>query len=156
MSSKRMSLALKYMQAANEMDFSTIMAMRSPSCSHLFHPSSLGVRPPIDNATYEANLVRFKDIISGFPMTIKETLEDEKKNQIMIWAEGGQSWFPEAKDPGFSEEEWNFTREYIFILSLDESGEKIERMVEFVDTKATEQLRLLLARAQENVKKAKE
>jgi len=89
-------------------------------------------------------------------MTIKETLEDEKKNQIMIWAEGGQSWFPEAKDPGFSEEEWNFTREYIFILSLDESGEKIERMVEFVDTKATEQLRLLLARAQENVKKAKE
>jgi hypothetical protein len=156
MTSKCLSVALKYIQAANEMDFSTIMAMRAPSCTHHFHPSSLGIRPPINNATYEVNLVRFKEIISGFPMTIKETLEDEKKNQIMIWAEGGQTWFPEAKDPGLSDDEWNFTREYIFILSLDESGEKIEKMVEFVDTKATEQLRLLLARAQENVKKAKE
>ena len=110
----------------------------------------------MDNTTYEAQLVRFKDIITGFPMTIKETLEDEKKNQIMVWAEGGQSWAPEAKDPGLSEEEWNFTREYIFILSLDESGEKVERTVEFVDTKATEQLRMLFARAMENIKKAKE
>ncbi|KAE9366346.1 hypothetical protein N431DRAFT_351433 [Stipitochalara longipes BDJ] len=156
MTSKRMSVALKYMQAANEMDISTIMALRTPNCTHHFHPSSLGTRPPIDNTTYEANLLRFKDIISSFPMVIKETLEDEKKNQIMIWAEGGQSWFPEAKDPGLSEEEWNFTREYIFIVSLDESGDKIEKMVEFLDTKATEQLRLLLARAMENVKKAKE
>jgi len=87
-------------------------------------------------------------------MTIKETLEDEKKNQIMVWAVGGQSWFPQAMDPGLSEEEWNFEREYIFILSLDESVENIERIVEFVDTKATEQLRMLTMRAIENVKKA--
>jgi hypothetical protein len=151
-----MAVALKYVQAANTMDIATIMAIRTPSCTHHFHPSSLGPRPPMDNTTFEASILRFKDIISGFPMTIKETLEDEKKNQIMVWAEGGQNWFPEAKDPGLSEEEWNFKREYIFILSMDESGEKIQKMVEFVDSKATEQLRVLGARAVENVKKAKE
>jgi hypothetical protein len=129
------------------------MALRTPTCTHHFHPSSLGSRPPADNATYEAGLLRFKPVISGFSVAVKEVMEDEKQNRIIVWAEAGQTWASAAVDSSFSKEEWGFTREYMFILSIDESKEKIERVVEFVDSKATEQLRVLMARALENVEK---
>jgi hypothetical protein len=49
-------------------------------------------------------------------------MEDEKQNKVIVCASGGTIWHPDAKDPGLSEEEWNFTSKYIFILSMDENG----------------------------------
>jgi hypothetical protein len=148
MTSARYSTALKYLEASNVLDLSAIMSLRSATCTHIFAP---GERPPVDNTTYEAGLHRFKDIIFGFPVTVKEVMEDEKLNRIIFWASGGVRWNPAAKDPGLSEEEWNFKGEYMIVLSMDETGEKIERVLEFVDSKATEYLRTLMARAWVNI-----
>lgn len=152
MTSGRVLTASKYLKAADEMDIDAIMSLRSPICSHHYAPASLGELPPLDNATYQASLLRFKDIISGFEITNKEVMEDDKQNRIMIWASARTIWYPAAKDPGITEEEWDFRTEYVFILSMDESQEKIVKVVEFVDSKATEQWRQLVARAMENVK----
>jgi hypothetical protein len=38
-------------------------------------------------------------------------------------------------------------------LSMDESGEKIERIVEFLDSKAAEYGRMLIARARDNLER---
>jgi hypothetical protein len=139
------------MEAAKNVNLAGMMALRTPTCTHIFAPASLGVRPPLDNAAYEANLLRFKGLISGFPMTVKEVMEDEKQSRVIAWVAGGQEWNPAAKDPGLSEAEWGLVREFIFIFSLDESGEKIERIVEFLNSKGTEQMRKAMVRAAHNL-----
>lgn len=153
MTSKRLATVLKYIEAANILDIETIMSLRAPACISEFHPSSLSPSPVIrDNAAYAAGLAPFKTIILGFPVTIKQILEDEKQNSIMIWAEGATEWIPAVMDDEVEVEEWRFVREFIFIMGMDESGEKIEKVVEFVDSKATERLRTLIVRAFENRK----
>jgi len=153
MSSTRRATALKYLDAASTFDLDAIMALRSPDCTHEFHPPSVGVRPPLDNTAYEAQLRQFKDIVVGFPVTIKEIIEDDKENRLMVLLESSQTWSSDAKDAGLSEEEWAFSREYVFVLTMDETGEKITRVVEFLDSKGTEQLRVLVARATGNMMK---
>jgi hypothetical protein len=59
-----------------------------------------------------------------------------------------------VKDDGIEEKEWVYEGEYIFIFSMDESGEKIVRTVEFLDSKGTaEKLGVLMKRANENREK---
>ena len=59
----------------------------------------------------------------------------------------------DVKDAGLSDEEWSYRGEYIFILTMDESQEKIIRVLEFVDSKGTDRLRELMARARANLEK---
>lgn len=152
MTSTRYATALKYIKAAKDFDLNAIMALRTPTCTHHLHPSSLGTRVD-DNAAYETHLLRFKSIITGFPIVAKEIIEDEKQNRVVLLVESGQTWVPAAMDPSFSEEEWGFKREYVFILSMDESQEKVEKVIEFLDSKGTDQFRALITRAFENIKK---
>ncbi|CZR67671.1 uncharacterized protein PAC_17570 [Phialocephala subalpina] len=152
MVSTRYSTAMKFFKAADDVDLLGLMAIRSPTCLHYFAPTaSSGPRPPLDNTTYEAHMNQFGAVAQAFPMTIKEIMEDQTQNRVMIWATGGATWKDEAMDSGLSAEEWKFEGEWMFIFSMDESGEKIDRVVEFVDTKATDKLRTLMARALGNV-----
>ena len=89
------------------------------------------------------------------PLTTKEIMEDEKQNRVIVWCSGVLRFKDIVKDPGLSDDEWEYHGEYIFILSMDESGEKVERSLEFVDSKATERLRILMARAHNNLVAAK-
>jgi len=54
-------------------------------------------------------------------------------------------------DEGLSKGEWVYEGEYVFMFWMDESGERIERTVEFLDSKGTEEvLRPLMVRARGN------
>jgi len=52
------------------------------------------------------------------------------------------------------EAEWEYTGEYIFILDMDEEG-RITRVVEFLDSLATERVRGLMGKARRNLAKGK-
>lgn len=41
------------------------------------------------------------------------------------------------KDDEISQTEWVYKGEYIFLLAMDETGKKIIRIIEFLDSKAT-------------------
>ncbi|KIN06916.1 hypothetical protein OIDMADRAFT_15958 [Oidiodendron maius Zn] len=151
MTSTRIKTALKLMDAVNKMDMATALSLRTPTCTHLFAPDSLGARPPLDNTAYTAQLSGFSSAVKEMPVTIKEIMEDEKQNRVIVWSTGLLRFQDIAKDEGLSDEQWEHRGEYIFILSMDESGEKIERVVEFVDSKAAENLRTLVARAKKNL-----
>lgn len=69
---------------------------------------------------------------------------------MVVWATSETRFHDEVMDGGIAAEEWKYRGEYIFILSMDEKGEKIERVVEFVDSKGTDRLRVLMARAKKN------
>lgn len=72
---------------------------------------------------------------------------------MVVWATSETKFFDAVKDSGLSDEEWIYRGEYMFILSMDESQEKIKRVVEFLDSKATERLRGLIKRAKDNKQK---
>ena len=54
-------------------------------------------------------------------------------------------------DHSLSSEDWIFKGEYIFILELSDDGSQVSRVVEFLDSKKTEELRVLFKRARKNL-----
>lgn len=74
---------------------------------------------------------------------------------VVVWATGKPQFREEAKDyEVFSKKQWDYVGEFVFMLSMDETGEKIKRIDEFVDTKGTElKLWPLAMRALDNMGK---
>lgn len=78
-------------------------------------------------------------------------MEDEKLNRVVVWATSEAKFREEVMD-GNDEEDWVYKGEYVFIFSMDESG-KIERVVEFLDSKVAEKVMRLTGRAKENLER---
>lgn len=72
---------------------------------------------------------------------------------VVVWCTGSPQWREELKDYElFSEDQWGYVGEFIFMLTMDEKGEKITKIVEFVDSKGTDhKLWPLAERAMENL-----
>ncbi|KUJ10195.1 uncharacterized protein LY89DRAFT_689999 [Mollisia scopiformis] len=151
MPSARYNTAVKYIEAFNNLDLKSIMSLRAPKCTHQMAPASLGYGDPITNDVYETSISRFGRYISAWPVEIKEVTEDEKNNRVVVWATAQPQWREEAMDG--PKEDWEKGGEYMFTMCMDESGEKLVRVVEFLDSKRTEELRALIARASKNLEK---
>jgi hypothetical protein len=59
-------------------------------------------------------------------------MEDQKQNRVIVWARSEGKIREEVKDAGLTEEEWCYREYYVVIFTMNESGEKIERIVEFM------------------------
>lgn len=153
MTSKRYQTALKFIEAFDTLSIDTFLALQATTCHHIFAPTSLPPPAPLDNAGFAAHLKGLRTILEAFPVHAKEIVEDQEKNQVVIWATSETKFFDAVKDSGLSDEEWIYRGEYIFILTMDKSQEKIERVIEFLDSKATERLRELMRRAKDNKQK---
>jgi hypothetical protein len=153
MTSKRYQTALKFIGAFEDLSIDTFLALQTPTCRHVFAPASLPPPAPLDNAGFAAHQTGLRTILEAFPVRAKEIIEDQEKNQVVIWATSETKFFDAVKDSGLSDDEWIYRGEYMFILTMDESQEKIERVIEFLDSKATERLRVLIRRAKDNKQK---
>ena len=89
-----------------------------------------------------------------FPVTAREVMEDELKNMVIVRASSEAHFHDELKDDGIPADDWTYHGEYIFILSMNESGDKINEIVEFLDSKGTERALALVKRARGNKEKA--
>ena len=105
----------------------------------------------MNNDAYAAHITRMQPLIERFPVTVKEIMEDEKLNRVVVWATSEAKFREEVMD-GNDEEDWVYKGEYVFIFSMDESG-KIERVVEFLDSKVAEKVMRLTGRAKENLER---
>lgn len=76
---------------------------------------------------------------------------------VIVWATGQPQFREEVKDyEEFSKEQWNYVGEFVFMLTMDETGEKIIRINEFIDSKGTDlKLWPLAVRAMGNLQKLK-
>ena len=84
-------------------------------------------------------------------MRPKEVIESQDSNQVVVWAMSETCFRDEVKDAGIPEDEWAYKGEYMFVFTMDESGEKIERVLEFLDSKKTKDTLLgLMERARRN------
>jgi hypothetical protein len=148
--SARLETARTFLAAFGDLSVTTHLSIRSDDCIQIFRPGSVGIPEPQDNATFASHLSHISEVMSGFPVTAREMIDSENEKAVTIWATSNAQFLPELKDQGLTAAEWTFQGEYIFVLHMDDSGRKIKRVLEFVDSKATDRLRALMARAKEN------
>lgn len=94
-----------------------------------------------------------RDVLLKFPAIPKQIWVNEAGREVTMWCTGEATFRDEVKDDGLSEQEWVYRGEYIFIFEMDESGEKIESVLGFLDSKETEKSRGLMHRARKNLAK---
>jgi ketosteroid isomerase-like protein len=77
----------------------------------------------MDNATYSAYFSTVMPYFRNFTVKINDVIEDAKANKVAIWA--GSTADTDIRP---------YKNEYMLVFHLDESAEKVERMLEFVDS----------------------
>lgn len=151
MASKRLETAKKFIGHFASFDRQTLNTILTDDYIHHFAPSSLTPFGPYTKQAFLEHHGRMLVVMSGFPVTAKEYIESESSNQVVVWATSQANFRDEVKDNGIPEKDWMYEGEYVFILSMDQTGEKIVRVTEFLDSKATlDKLVGLMKRAQEN------
>ncbi|KAK2595856.1 hypothetical protein N8I77_013648 [Diaporthe amygdali] len=158
MSSKRLQTATKFVDHYATHDNEVLHTLLTDDLSYEFAPSrSLDNLKALDKAGY----LEFKDgmklAMTGYPLDVNKYIEGESANMVVVWATGGPQWREELKDyEVFSEEQWAYVGEFVFMLTMDETGEKITKIVEFVDSKGTDnKIWPLAQRALGNLQKPK-
>lgn len=120
--SQRRRTALAIIEAYNKWDIEAIMALRTDDCVQEIAPKSLG-NPEKDNAGYRAWFGPMMAHFRGFTVTVDDLVEDSRANKVVLRA---HSRAETVIGP--------YANEYVLILHMNEAGDKITRMVEFVDT----------------------
>ena len=114
-------------------------------------PASLGYPAEgMRNEQFRAHCDGLKKFVIGIPVTPKEIFEHPSSNQVTVWATSETIFRDEVID---DQVEWSYLGEYIFVFTLNEQGDKIERIVEFLDSNKVVAAKTLLERAQTNLNK---
>lgn len=146
------SIADSFFATLKDLDTSAHIALRAPECVQILAPASLNAPPPKNNQEFADQLNQnMRPLLAHFPFTAKETYVNVASRQITVWATGKMIFKKEAMGPG-PKEKWNFVGEYIWVLDVNEEG-KISRILEFLDSLATERLKGLVSEALENLGK---
>ncbi|KAL5001059.1 hypothetical protein BDV10DRAFT_161295 [Aspergillus recurvatus] len=153
MPSQRLLTAQKFISYFTSLDNAILESLLADSYHHQFAPAALNPPGPFGKTGFLAHLSGLKDVMDAFPVFGKEYIESENNNQVVVWATSKTQFRDEAKGDGISEEEWEFGGEYVFMFTMDESGEKVVRCVEFLDSLATKRLLELVTRAKGNLEK---
>ena len=152
MPSQRHATAMAFIGDFATLDVVTMLSRRTPDCIHSFSPASLGMSPK-DNTQFGDHVTRIRGVLSSFPVTPTTVFEDEAQNTIIVHATSQAVFHDEVKDDSLKDEEWTYRGEYVFMLTMDESGERISSLTEFLDSKGTEKVWGLMKRAMENLEK---
>lgn len=147
--SARIETAKRFIESFGTLDGNEMTRLKTSDCLHHFAPATLGINEPKSTEEFSNHLSTLRDVLAGFPVYIKELWD--KGNNVTIWATSETKFHEAAMDSGLPSTSWAFNGEYIFILEMNEAGDKITRVVEFLDSKATEELRALFKRARTNL-----
>ncbi|KAL3473211.1 hypothetical protein BJX99DRAFT_261522 [Aspergillus californicus] len=150
--SKRLLTAQKFISHFATLDKDLLESILADDYYHEFAPSSMNPPGPFDKQGFLEHGRHLDSIMTGFPVFAKEYIESESQNQVVVWATSKTAFRKEVKDDGIPAEEWEYEGEYVFIFTMDGSGEKVSRCVEFLDSLATRgKLMGLMKRARGNL-----
>ena len=152
MSSKLQQTVLSFFDAFRRLSAANCAAMLAPTATYQFGPASVGL-PVMDQSGLAVHVNTLASILSSFTINVKETFENKEQHQVVVWATGQGIFKDEARDSGITEEDWVYNGEFMLVITLDESEEKIERVIDFLDSIAVEKMKALMARAKENLEK---
>lgn len=146
-----LATANKYLEIFVSLDPAAVLAITTPDYAHKMAPASTGLTKdgPMDQAHFADHLGGLRGLLRSFPVIAREIWPNPTLRQVVIWADSRTEWHEHVKDGAGDEgeSEWAFRGEYLFTLFMDPSGARVERVVEFLDSKATETLVGLFGRA---------
>jgi hypothetical protein len=134
-----------YLKVFDALDPSTIEHVQTDSYKHQMAPASLGMSAAFTKQTFAEHLGRLSGALSNFPVTPIKIYANPTLSQVTMWVTGVPIFHENLKDG--NPEDWNIKNEYIWVLTMDKSGEKVEEVLEFLDSKTTELLMPLVFRA---------
>ena len=151
MPSKCLQTAQNYIAQFGSLDTAYLGTLLAENYHHTFAPASIPSLPgPFDKAGFLAHHSHLGDVMTGFPVTGKEYIENETGNQVTVWATS-KAIFREDVRGGEDAEMWTYKGEYVFMLWIDETREKVTRVVEFLDSKGTADVLMpMMRRTREN------
>jgi hypothetical protein len=126
-SSPRLAAATAFLDAFSTLNVDSVMSLKAPNCTHHIVPSSLGA-PKFDNVAYTAFLQHVVRVMKTCAFTVKEMMEDAGPKKVVVWCSSNVSFH--------REEVGAYEGEYVFMLDFD-GEDKVVRVVEFVDSKAS-------------------
>jgi len=102
------------------------MAFFTPDCIHVISPSSLSSSgTPLSNTAYSTFYASVLPTLWNFKLTISDIIESPQSNKVVVFA---SSTADSKAGVG------TYGQEYVLVFEFDESGEKIKKMVEWVDS----------------------
>lgn len=154
MTSKRLETAKKFIGHFETLDNELLRTILAEDYFHQFAPAPMDPPGPFNKEGFLRHHDHLLDVMTGFPVTGKEYIESDIGNQVIVWATSEAFFRDDVKDEELSAADWAYKGEYIFILSMNPTGEKITRTIEFLDSKATvNNLMVLMTRARANISK---
>ncbi|KAI0911431.1 hypothetical protein F4823DRAFT_636351 [Ustulina deusta] len=116
--------AMAFSKSYDEWTVESTLRIRTPDCTHQLYPASLQ-RPCMTNDDLAAFFNSIKRLYQNYRIQVREeeTLIDVEKRSVIMHANG-------VADTILGP----FRNEYIFTLKMDETGTKIRRVEEFVDS----------------------
>ncbi|KAF7542234.1 hypothetical protein G7Z17_g11757 [Cylindrodendrum hubeiense] len=141
--------ATSYLKAISTVDHEALAAIITESFNVTLAPESTG----LGTATRSDLIGRFKGlqgVVTAFGVNIKQTWPNEATNQVIVWTFGDATFKSHIigdDDP----EEWVWKSENIFIFTMDSTGEKVEHLLEFCDSKGIEVMGKLFTKAFERL-----
>ena len=111
-------------------DISSLSSTLSPTCKRHFAPASLFATMPemanhgMSNTEYEAQMAPEIGTLETWRIEIKKIVVDEAKRTAMAWSHNYLTM------KGRKE----VLIEFVFMLDMNETGDKVDKIVQFVDT----------------------
>jgi hypothetical protein len=134
------NIALAFLETFKDLNYEANISLRATDCRHSFAPGSLGIKDK-NNEQFASHVKSLQQIIKGIPVSVKQIFGGS--NEITIWATSETLFREEVKERNPSLR-WKYEGEYIFVLTLDDAGEKIQHILEFLDSKKVEEVRTLM------------
>ena len=122
MSSTRYNTTLAFVGDFSTLDVPTMLSRRTDDCIHSFLLSWIAP-PPKDNEAFGEHITRLRQVMPTIPVAVQEVMEDKQKNMAVVYATNQAHFHEELKDDG---EQWGYQEPYIFILTMNESGDKFK------------------------------
>ncbi len=121
--SSLLGAAQALVSAYKSWDLKEIMGVRSTDCVNSILPASLG-RPAMDNEEYASFFAPNIPLFEGFHLTVHDTIIDEAARKVTMHLSSRATTAIGKYD-----------NEYMLTLHMTEDGQKVDRFVEFVDSK---------------------
>lgn len=150
----RIKTAKSFVEAYASLSVGGLLPLVAGDYSHTFAPAPLEQLMAKTISDIAAQITALRRILHGFHSHIRELIDSESYNQVVVWASSEAIFREEVKDTADPEEDWEYKGEYMLLFTMDESGEHITKLVEFVDSKGAERMMGLVMRATKNIKEA--
>lgn len=146
-----LNTARAYLNALSTIDAEGIAATTNETFHITIAPSSTGLSGHNGVSTTRQDLMHhftgLKAVLSSMNVHIEqEWPPNEASNQVTVWTTANGEFHPHIVGDD-SKEDWVFRPETLFLFTMDTTGKKIERLVEFQDSLAVQGMGQLFGKA---------